>query len=351
MKQIITIIFLLAATGITVAVLMSNRQQQQTQLAQVQEIMPVMVSTAPVRRETIRQPFTYTGTTEAWRELPITATTQGVIRELNATLNDHVEAGQVLARVDTDLNRISLRAAMAQLRKARADAARLVTLEQQNNATATEVETAQVQVETAESQVETLQKQLRDATVLAPIGGTITEKLIERGMFISPGSALLTITDVSAVRLVIGVPEADLRLFKPGRAVSVRFDAYPDAPVRGTVNLIRIKGAEVGRFPVEILVVAQAGRPLRVGMTATVSLPDAVVRAGLMIPRTALVMQSQTPAVFVTDGKTVRLRAVQVGGTFGDKLLTTNGLQENESIVTSGTGELRDGTIITNQKP
>ena len=351
MKQISLLIFLLTATGITVAVLMSNRQQQQSQLAQSQQMLPVMVSTAPVRRETIRQPFTYTGTTEAWQELAITATTQGIVRELNATLNGHVGAGQVLARVDTDLTHIALRAAIAQLRKSRADAARLVTLERQNNATATEVETAQVQVETAESQVETLQKQLRDAIVLSPIGGTVTEKTIERGMFISPGSAMLTITDVSAVRLVIGVSEADLRLFKPGRAVSVRFDAYPDAPVRGTVNLIRIKGAEVGRFPVEIRVAGQSGRPLRVGMTATVSLPDAVVRAGLMIPRTALVVQSQTPAVFVTDGKTVRLRAVQVGGTFGNKLLITSGLQENELIVTSGTGELRNGTIITNQKP
>jgi RND family efflux transporter MFP subunit len=343
MKRIILITILLASVGSIVAVLMSNRQQQQTQLAQSRKPLPVTVSTMPVRRETIRQTADYTGTTEAWRELAMTATTQGIVRDLNATLNGSVRAGQVLARVDTDLNRIALTAAVAQLRKARADAARFVALERQNNATATDVETAQVQVEMAESQVQTLQKQLRDATVLAPIGGTVTEKSVERGMFIAPGSPLLTITDVSAVRLVIGVAEAELPLFRPGRSVGVRFDAYPGASFGGTVHLIRIKGAEVGRFPVEIRVVGRAGRPLRVGMTAIVSLPDAVVRSGLMIPRTALVTRSQTPAVFVLQGKTVRLRPIETGSTFGSKLLITNGLRENEQLITSGTDELRDG--------
>ncbi len=361
MKRGFLIIGLLVIAGGVVALLMSNQQQQRTRLAAAQRKLPVTVATTPVRDQTLTGSAEYTGTTDPWREVPLTATTQGIVRELGVSLNQTVRAGQLVLRVDTDLLQISLRAAEATLQKNRADLSRYQTLQGEDNATAVETETARLQVATAESQVQTLQKQIQDATVLAPIGGTVTEKPVERGLFIAPGTPLLTITDVSAVKLVIGVPEADLSRFSPGRVVAVSFDAYPDQSFQGTVHTIRLKGAEVGRFPVEIRVTSPdrahplgqhplgqhplGQRPLRVGMAGTVTLPDAPI-AGLTIPRTALITQSQRPAVYVLKNRKVALRSIETGRTSGASLFVRQGLSAGEQVVVSGTDELRNGQTV-----
>lgn len=289
MKRYIFLFILLALTGGAVALLMSNRQKQQAQIAAARKPLPV-AEAAPtsVASPAIAEPNSYVGRSEAWRELTMNATTQGTIRVLNAQLNAPVQAGQVVVQIDTDLIQIQITQAEAQVRKANLDLSRFEALHRENNLPTAELETARLQVVNAEAQLQTLRKQLADATVKAPIGGLVTDKPVEKGMFIAPGSPLLTLTDVSQVRVVIPVPESDLNLFRAGRRVRVTFDAYPDRPLVGVVNMIRLKGGEVntasaaqaglapvgvGRFPVEIRVANSAQTPLRVGMTATVTLP------------------------------------------------------------------------------
>jgi len=193
-----------------------------------------------------------------------------------------------------------------------------------------------------------------DALIKAPIGGTITEKPIERGMFIAPGTPLATITDVSAIKVTINVPETELAEWSVGQVVPVAFEAYPGVSFRGTVHHIGLKGGEAGKFPVEIRVEnTRTGTPLRqyplrIGMTAQVRRATTQSSA-LTIPRTALVQNSDTTAVYVLHDQRVQLRPIQSGDRIGTYLVVQRGLQVGEKVVVSGSGGLRDGLSVKMQ--
>ena len=252
MKKLVAIIGIFAFMGGTTALLMSNKQKQQQQIRDTQKPLLTTVLTAVVRQQAFSEAAQYVGRTECWREVVMNATTQGTVRTLTARLDGSVREGQAVLTVDTELTTIAIAQAEAQFRKAQTDLTRYETLHRENNLPTAELETARLQARTVETQLLTLKKQCRDAVVKAPISGIVTTKSIEPGMFIAVGSALMTITDVSAVKLVIGVPEAEVDLFSPGRSVTVQFDMYPGQTFTGTVQQVRLKGGDMGKFPVDI---------------------------------------------------------------------------------------------------
>jgi RND family efflux transporter MFP subunit len=237
MKKLVAILTIFAFIGGASALLMSNKQKQQQQIQEAQKPLATTVSVETVKRQSFTEAASYIGKTEFWREIRMNATTQGTVRTLNAQLNETVREGEPVVKVDTELTEIAISQAEAQLHKAQTDLKRYETLHRENNIPTAEVENARLQVRTIETQLLTLKKQLRDAVVYAPIGGIVTEKPIESGMFIAPGSPLMTITDVSAVKVVVNVPEAELGLFKTGRVVSIAFDRYPGKNLTGTVYI------------------------------------------------------------------------------------------------------------------
>ncbi|GAA4469918.1 efflux RND transporter periplasmic adaptor subunit [Nibrella saemangeumensis] len=346
MKKVLIVLTSLVLVGGTGALLVNNKQKQQQQIQEAQKPLVTTVKTAPVVQQTFTESAQYIGKTESWREVVMNATTQGTVRSVNARLDGPVQTGQAVLSVDTELTELAIAQVEAQLHKAQTDLTRYETLHRENNIPTAEVETARLQVRTLETQRLTLKKQLRDAVVKAPIGGIVTTKLIEPGMFIAPGTPLMTITDVSAVKLVIGVPEAEVSLFKPGRTVNVAFDMYPGQKFTGSVKQVRLKGGETGKFPVEIQVANQAATPLRVGMSASVSLPGASHTSGLTIPRAALVTTSATPAVYVLNNRSLSLRPIQPGATFGTTLVVRDGLRAGEQVVVSGTEGLKEGQQV-----
>ncbi len=350
-----TILWIIGAGAVLLGIgawLSRNQQTQQAKVQAAQKPLPVTVAVQPVVRQTVTNQTDYIGQSTFWRETPVTATTQGIVQVLNVRLHGSVRAGQPLLRVDSDVNEASLGVAESTLAKARLDLTRLETLQRENNATGNEVETARLQVRNAAFQLTSIQKQLSEAIVRAPIGGTITDKAIERGMYIAPGTPLLTITDVSSVKVTVNVPETELTDWPTGESVPVRFEAYPTTVFTGTVHHIGIKGGEAGRFPVEIRVVNRlVQKPLRVGMTARVSQPQAAPVSVLTIPRMALVSKADTTAVYVLRDRQVRFRPVQIGERYGANVVIRRGLRAGESVVVSGSNGLRDGQRIDRINP
>lgn len=347
MKKIIWIIGTLAVlTGIG-AWLGHNQQIKQAQVQAAAGPLPVTVAVQPVVRKISTEQTEYIGRSTFWREVPMTATTSGIVRSLNIRLNGPVRAGQPLLTVDADVNRASLAVAEATFTKARQDLNRYETLQRENNVTATEVEAARLQVSNAGLQITSLRKQISEAVIHAPIGGTITAKPIEQGMFIAPGTPLATITDVSFVKVIVNIPETELLNWRVGRIVRVDFEGYPRASFRGTVHQISLKGGEAGTFPVEIRVANnRPAATLRVGMTAHVSRTDTAPAAVLTIPRTALVQDVDTTSVYVLRGQQIRLRPIQIGDPSGTDLVVRRGLQAGEQVVVSGSAELRDKVMV-----
>lgn len=328
--------------------LFARQESQAAQTARLQAPLPVTVAVAPATLRRRAPAGEHLGQTEARREVALTAPTSGQVRQVLVALNQTVRAGQPLLRLDQAAARASLGAARAALAQAQLDQQRQEELLAEKNAPLADVEAARLQTTNARAQVAGLEKQLADAVVRAPIGGTVNEKPVERGQYVQPGAPLLTLLDVGEVKLLVQVPEAELREWRVGRRLPVRFEAYPNLDFTGTVHHLGLKGGEAGRFPVELRIANNCpAAPLRVGLTARVRLTPTDTARQLLVPRTALAAQAPQPTVYVLDAAgRVQRRPVALGPALGNEVAIRAGLRAGERVVTSGTDALRDGLSV-----
>jgi RND family efflux transporter MFP subunit len=123
---------------------------------------------------------------------------------------------------------------------------------------------------------------------------------------------------------------------------------FPDKNYGGTVTFIAPKADNSLNFPIEIEIASNPGNQLKAGMYGTAVFSFGNTAPVIVIPRTAFVGSVSTNQVFVVEnGNTARLRKVIAGRVLGDKVEVLQGLNEGETIITSGQINLSDGSKIT----
>ena len=206
------------------------------------------------------------------------------------------------------------------------------------------VDSSQAAVGQSQAGVEVARSQLPYAEIRAPFAGVVTRKLAWQGEMAGPGTPLLEVQDVHAVRLEVAVPEEQLRHLQMGQAVEVSLDAL-DRQVHGRVNQIVPSGDPASRtFMVKIQLENPDGRIVP-GMYGRLSVSQGV-RRFLAVPEESVERRGQLEGVFVVDDQDVaRLRLVKTGtaSPAGVEILT--GLKPGERVVRQAQGMV-DGAPV-----
>jgi HlyD family secretion protein len=252
------------------------------------------IQTVPVERRDIVVDAEATGVVEPINVIEVKSKASGQIERMPVETGTHVKPGDLLVQVDTRDVRNQYNQALADLRAAQARVAvaaaqrkRSEDLFKQQIITAQELETAQLdyanaqaQVTRADASLDLAQQRLEDATVRAPLAGTIIEKAVSTGQVITSatgafggGTLLLKMADLSQVRVRALVNETDIGNIQAGQQATVTVDAYPDRPFRGAVEKIEPQAVvqqNVTMFPVLVAVSNRDGL-LMPGMNGEVS--------------------------------------------------------------------------------
>jgi HlyD family secretion protein len=252
------------------------------------------IQTVPVERRDIVVDAEATGVVEPINVIEVKSKASGQIERMPVETGTHVKPGDLLVQVDTRDVRNQYNQALADLRAAQARVAvaaaqrkRSEDLFKQQIITAQELETAQLDYANAQAQatradasLDLAQQRLDDATVRAPLAGTIIEKAVSTGQVITSatgafggGTLLLKMADLSQVRVRALVNETDIGNIQPGQQATVTVDAYPDRPFRGSVEKIEPQAVvqqNVTMFPVLVAVSNRDGL-LMPGMNGEVS--------------------------------------------------------------------------------
>ncbi|MDR2679250.1 MAG: efflux RND transporter periplasmic adaptor subunit [Tannerella sp.] len=178
--------------------------------------------------------------------------------------------------------------------------------------------------------------------ITANTGGIVVAKNVSQGDYVSQGSVLFSVADLSSVWAMFDAYEADLPYLKTGESVTYTVQAFPGKTFSGKITFIDPvlnRTSRTARVRVET---ANAGSRLKPEMYAS-----AVVRAGLgqggemiVIPGTAVLWTGKRSIVYVkqanSDVPAFRLREVELGPALGDSYVVLSGLDEGEEIVTNG---------------
>ena len=271
---------------------------------------------AVVERRTIESSVEATGTIEAIRRVEVKSQASGEILEMPVDLGDQVRQGDLLARIDPrdEVNeleqaRADLNQAQSQLRVAESRLERARALRDSGVVTATELESAilehanaQSAYQRAQTRLELATEQREDATVRAPITGTIISKQVEEGQIITStrdvtgGTTLMEMADLSEVQVRTLVDESEIGQIESDMQAEITVEAYPDRTFTGEVLKIEPEATveqNVTMFAVLTRIANEEGL-LRPGMNADVSLlvgrrPDvlALPNSGVKMPEEA----------------------------------------------------------------
>jgi len=224
-----------------------------------------------------------------------------------------------------------------------------------------EIEYARAQVAQAQAAVDYAQTMLDSTLIRAPVTGTILERLVEKGEMVSTmnlggtggvKASVVSVADLNDLQAQLDINQNDFSRISPAQQCNVTADAYPDRVYQGVVAEI---APEANRQKATIEVRVKILHPdayLRPEMNAHVSFlapeenqkPSA--REMITIPRPALTQKEGKPAVFVIDGSRIRLREIQVGRDLGDRLEVVDGLSPNDRIVVRGVDGLTPGQRV-----
>lgn len=346
MKKLIIALVIVVAIGLTAWKLSENKKVAEEKVYRNDPNTKVLVKTDKVILQELRQPQTWLGTFEPNREIRILAETNGKVVKVGISEGDRVSAGQLIAQVDSDILQYQLLAAQANYDETQADVKRYQNLTKGEAVAQIQLEKANLAAKSAESQLKVLQKQLKNTTIVAPFSGTITAKMFDLGSVLGAGAPLAQLTDISAVKLVINVPEKDILKFKEGQSVNVATDVFPEQQFAGRVSMISAKGDNAHNYPVQILVSNSNANLLRAGMYGSVVFDNVLSASTLTIPRAALIGTAKQPQVYVVENGKAQLRDIQIGAGTNEFYEVIAGLKEGETIILSGQVNLENGILV-----
>jgi RND family efflux transporter MFP subunit len=178
--------------------------------------------------------------------------------------------------------------------------------------------------------------------------GSLGMRFIERGSVIGPGIQVGQMTNLEKLFLMVKVTERDVLNVKKGQGVSVRADVFPDLNIAGKVTNIGLRADNAFNYDVEIEVINPKGNPLRGGMHAKAKFTFDANRTGLTLPRKVIAGSLQDPKIYIVQGDSMAvLRAITLGGIYGDKVEVTSGVLQGDKIVLTGQLNLVDGAKVS----
>ena len=327
---------------------------------------PPVSEARPVRAIAIRQGaegeiVSLTGQVRAKDEAALAFRLDGRMIERPVHVGDRLAAGQVVARLDPQIQQNALRSAEANLASMQAvlTQARLTFARQQEllkdgwttRANFDEVQqkllTAQAQVDSAEAQVRTAREQQSYTVLSADAAGAVTAVGAEPGEVVHAGQMVLQLAREGGRDAVFDVPEQLIRNGPRDPVVQIALGNDAQVKATGRVREIAPQADSATRtFQVKVGI-TDPPAPMRLGATVVgrlrLSAPP-----GFEVPASALTETDGRPAVWVVDpqSKTVSLRGVEVARYDQADVVISKGLNTGEFVVTAGVQTLRPGQMV-----
>ena len=315
------------------------------------EVVRPLLAAMPERIE-------FSGPLAAPRTAVVRAKAAGTLLGLSVAEGSRVKAGQVLGTIDlSDLqSRAAERAAGVDSAAARfAEAERIhrsnVDLANQNFISANAMESSRASLEAARAQLKSAQAQLatsalgiREAALVAPIGGVVGKRSVVPGEKVSAEQELLTVVDLSVLELSGVVGTHQVSMLKPGQKLSVRVEGAAK-PVEGRIDRIAPM-AEAGTRGIRVVVLlANPDEAFRAGQyaSAIVMLDDALQR--LTVPVASVGQASGQDFVWTLEKGALVRRLVITGRrdvTLG-RVEVKQGLDADTQVLAARFDSLKEG--------
>ena len=329
----------------------------------------ISFDTVKVEKTDIHTSITATGTIEPVTSVTVGTQVSGIVSKLYVDYNSVVKKGQVIAELDrtnliSELNtaKANLASSESSMAYEKANYNRYKTLYDKGLVSADEYESALLSYRKAKEDVSTkresvnkAQTNLGYATITSPIDGVVLSKSVEEGQTVAASfntPELFSIAqDLTDMRVIADIDEADIGGVKEGQRVSFTVDAFPDDHFEGQVTQVRQQATTESNVVTYEVVISAPNNDLKLkpGLTANVTIftmekndvmavPSKALR---FIPTEALLDKGQTISdcegdhkLWTLEGNTFKAHKVEIGTSNGIMTEIISGIPEGTEILT-----------------
>jgi membrane fusion protein, multidrug efflux system len=274
-----------------------------------------------------------------------------------------VKAGDPLLQINDEPERGDLANYQAQARLATVSLKRASTLSTKQFESQATVDQDQAQLDQANAQIAKTQALIAQKLVRAPFAGRLGLRQVDLGQYLSPGAAIVTLTDLAELHVDFTLPSSLRPEIAVGQKVEVTADAYPGRTFKAEITAIEPQVSASTRTMQVEATMPNPDEALLPGMFVNAAVilpakPDTVV-----LPETALDFTLYGDSVYVVretgrdaQGKPI-LTAVRTpvttGARWGDKVAIVDGVKPGDQVVAAGQIKLRDGArvVVTGAPP
>ena len=329
----------------------------------------ISFDTAKVMKTNIQTSITATGTIEPVTSVTVGTQVSGIVSHLYVDYNSVVKKGQVIAELDrtnliSELNtaKANLSSAQSSLNYQLSNYNRYKELHEKGLVSADEFESARLQylqakeqVNTSKESVQKAQTNLGYATITSPIDGVILSKSVEEGQTVAASfntpELFVIAQDLTNMRVIADIDEADIGGVKEGQHVSFTVDAFPDDHFEGQVTQVRQQATTESNVVTYEVVISAPNNDLKLkpGLTANVTIFTlekndvlaAPAKALRFQPNEAFLQKGETiddcegdHKVWTKEGTVFKAHKVEIGTTNGIMTEIVSGIKEGTEVLT-----------------
>lgn len=317
---------------------------------------PVGVNIAEAKSEVIPNLLTAVGDLAAVHQVNVTSDLNGRITEILFKAGSDVKSGTPLVQLFDGPEQADLASFKAQSTMAQLSLDRAKQLAARQFGAQVTVDQAQSAYDQAQAGIAKTEAIISQKLVRAPFDGELGVRKVEVGQYLTAGTQIVSLTDLSMLYLNFTVTEKDSGSLKVGQTVRIKVDAFPGRTFEGTITTIEPQIATDTRNIRVQATIANPDKVLKPGMFAstTVVLPDKP--AVITVPETAVDYTLYGDSVFLIeekksdDGKTslVATRTfVQTGNRIEGRAEILKGLKPGDRVVALGQLKLQSGSAVT----
>ena len=323
---------------------------------------PLLIKAELPQKGTLTKYFNYKGTVSAWKTANIAPDASGRVGRILKKQGDKVGQGELLATLDMtslELMQKQARAAMAvaqtAYQNARLNAERMKKMLENNAISQMQYENTQLALDAADTQAKSAKANLdlvdytaKNAYMKAPFAGIIAAKNMEEGDMINPmmgmGQSILTLMDLSKVKITVDVPAEEIEKIGIGQKCLVKISSRADEVFMGEVYSKNLAADPLSKtFKVE-LKIDNPEMKIKAGVYADISIEYLRKENVYLLPLSALLAGDKE--VMLNENGIARKRAIGVGLKDDKNFEVTSGVRPDELVLTEGSYDLKDGTAI-----
>lgn len=296
--------------------------------------------------EEFTETYSVVGVVKPYEEATLSSEQGGLITYLGVDKGSRVGRGQVVIRIKKDVEYASYEQSIAQYEFAQSEYERLQRLYESGVATEQQFTNAKYNLEIAEKTMDVAETRLSASVVRSPISGVVDAKMMNKGEMSSPGAPIVRVVNVTRVKVSVGIPERYVNDITKGTTVKLTFDVFPGESFSGIVDYVSPTISTTNRtFEIEVVIDNPQGK-LKPEMSVNVSVTRNRVSNAIILDQGQIVDYGEEKYVYIEENGIARKRVITLGGTNGNYVHVTSGLNPGDKLIYEGYQALADGDEI-----